>query len=67
MGSNLVVSCTWWTGSAVAKTHVFLYYKETGVGWMFIEQVTIILKLLPLAIRLEISDFAWQRWLALWH
>jgi site-specific DNA-cytosine methylase len=29
-------------------------------GWMFIEQVKIILKLLPLAIRLEISDFAWQ-------
>ena len=37
--------------------HVGQYGKT---GWMFIEQVKIILKLLPLEIRLEISDFAWQ-------
>ena len=31
-----------------------------STGWMFMEQVKVILKLMPLAIRLEISDYAWQ-------
>ena len=29
-------------------------------GWMLVDQVRMILQLMPLVVRLEISDFAWQ-------